>query len=69
MSKPRSKPGPYGTLYLHELEYTDAGDGGCPHFKMRKWAYDIEAVYTWWSESNEDDGDWLLLGVKRVMEE
>lgn len=55
-SKPRSKPGDHGTLYLYSIEYNDGPDGD-PAFPIGErtslWAYSMEHALERFDESDE----------------
>jgi hypothetical protein len=51
-------------MHTFEIEYTDAGDSGCPIFRCRIKAYDREhAEDKFWSG---EDCDWEIVSVSRV---
>lgn len=62
---PIMKPGKHGTLYLYELVYDDGPDSGCPEFKTRTWAYNMEHAI---ERFHESDGSWRLIKIARVLE-
>lgn len=61
-----TKPGRHGTLILHEIVYTDDGDGGCPEFSVRVWAYTIEHAVEKFYDT--DDDGWKALRIAIVRE-
>lgn len=65
MSKPVTKPGAHGTLYLYELTYTDESDPGIGELKQRMWAYSLEHVSDKFYTAEDADG-WTLLRAARV---
>lgn len=65
MTKPTTKPGKHGMLYLYELTYTDPSDDGMGEQKRRMWAYSLEHVEDKFYGALDADG-WKLLRAARV---
>ncbi len=65
MTKPTTKPGKHGTLYLYELTYTDTSDPGMGESTTRLWAYNLEHVEDKFYGAPDTDG-WTLLRAARV---
>jgi len=68
MSKPTTKKGKHGTLYLYEIEYSDQDDPGCPIFVKRSWGYSKDHVAERWMESSSEDPGWKLISIATVPE-
>ena len=59
-----SKPGKYGTLYLHRIEYCDVYDKHLS-FTQLIWAYDFEhAIDKFYSEGDSDG--WEVSKISRA---
>lgn len=66
MSKPATKQGKYGTLYLFEISYRDRFDPFNTG-TSRYWAYDSEHAVEKFYDSEDSDG-WEATSFKRVPE-
>lgn len=69
MTKLRTKPGTYGTLYRFEFEYADvAGPDGETIGWWGTWAYNEEGAWDNWYDGNEDVGFHATGKVRRAVE-
>lgn len=59
-----TKPGKYGTLYLHRIEYKEPIDSGFPIAVSYMYAYSIEHVQDEWSGVEEG---FEIVSVKRTV--
>ena len=62
ISRPVSKPGRYGTLYLYRIVYRDR-DPASPAFEWRTWAYTSDHALELFAS---DGDDWLAVSWSQV---
>lgn len=67
MSRPVTKPGAHGTLYLYSITYTDTCDDAIGELTQRTWAYNIDHAVERFYGAVDADG-WTALRVARVLD-